>query len=242
MRPASLVSAIPADAALVTLETRQLASAVICGGTPCIGAARNRVINSSTDGVSHSNNLAGTLLTPSEARTAARSGPLEIAANATLRHREQGPFVDYPEVSSDALYEIDVLALHAGPVYFDFHLPPGFVEIQSNAEFGDILELSAEIQADIQFCSPACEYSAANPGLFQVYSTLRGGYHTHVLENFATSSDPTLDVSPLIHSNVIIDPPEFGFIRTKTWNTMNSWGESRWGTSTPERRSLSAIA
>ena len=50
-----------------------------------------------------------------------------------------------------------------------------------------------------------------------MFSSLRGGYHTHQLDNGATTADPNLDVSPLIHNNVVVEPPEFGFIRTKTW-------------------------
>jgi len=169
--------ALPVRGSLITTETRQLASASICvnGSLGCAGATRSSVVNTSTNSTSHSNNFdGGPDPAPSEARTAARTGATEIAANATVRHRNVGPFTNYTEVFGDSLFEIDIVALAAGAVYLDFNLPPGFVEVESNAEMLNFVTMAARIQADIQFCTPACPYDPSNPGLFQMLADLRG--------------------------------------------------------------------
>jgi hypothetical protein len=211
-------STIPVMGSLVTLETRQSTSAVICtDGSPlCAGGTISSVNDTGVDEVVHSNNFDGNLTTPSEARTAARSGPLEIAANASLVNRDRGPFQNYSDVSGDALFEWDVLVLNEGDVSFTFNLPPGFVEIQSNAEWGDIIELTAALQADIQYCSPLCDYSPVNDSLFQSFSRLEGGFHTYELDNNAVSVNPSLDTSSLTHDNVT--QTGGGFFRTYTWD------------------------
>lgn len=164
------------------------------------------------DSATHSNNFNGNLTTPSKARTAAQSGPLEIAASASIRHREAGPFQNYSDVFGDAMFEWDVLVLNEGDVSFTFNLPPGFVEIQSNAEFQSQLDLTAAVQANIQYCSPAGTYSPANNSLFQMFSSLEGNFQTYQLFNGASSVNPGLDTYPLTHQNVVLT--DGGFIRT----------------------------
>jgi hypothetical protein len=212
-----LGSSLPLVGSLLTIESRQQTFAVICkNGFPlCAGGTESQVDQASVDGTAHSNNSDGNLSTPSEARTAARSGPVEIAANASIVHRTERPFEAYSDVFGDSLFEWDVLVLNEGDVYFTFNLPPGFVEIQSNAEFRDMITLTAAIQADIQYCTPACVYSPANPSLFQMAAQLDGGYDTYTLFNNAVSVNPALDTAALTHDNVTSSGA--GFIRTWTW-------------------------
>jgi hypothetical protein len=200
-------TAMPATASLVTTQTRQETFAIICtDGSPlCAGGDRSQVDNVSVDAASHSNNFDGDLTTPSEARTAARSGPMEIAANASIVHRGPGPdpFRNYTDVFGDSLFEWDVLVLNDSDVSFTFRLPPGFVETQSNIEFSSFLDLTAAVQVDIQYCSPACGFSPANDSLFQMFSRLEGNFDTYQLSNGASSVNPGLDTSPLTHQNVV---------------------------------------
>jgi len=206
--------ALPARCALLTLETRQLADAEICVNICSPGSL---VRNSSTNSTAHSNNFnGGPNPAPSEARTAARTGSMEIAANATVRHRNGGPFTNYAKVSGEARFEIDIVAIAAGAVYLDFNLPPGFVEVESNAEIRDFATMAARVVAEIQFCTPACSYDSFNPLLFQMVSYLEGNWVSYSLANNANSADPSLDVSPLQHTNVS-DVFSQNFIRTITW-------------------------
>ncbi len=115
----------------------------------------------------------------------------------------------------DAIYEIDIVALTAGDVFLDFFLPPRFVEFQSNQELRNIVTMTARIQADLQFCTPAC--SRTTDTLFQWFSELEGGYDSYSLSNGALSVNPLLDTSPLVHQNVdVVDT--MGFTRTRTWS------------------------
>ena len=211
-----LGTALPAVGSLFTTETRQATVAVICtdGTFFCINATESREGNSGVNSVVHANNFDSNLTTPSEARTAARSGALEIAANATIRHRNGGPFQNYTDVYGDTIYEWDALVVNEGNVSFTFDLPPGFVEVQSNGELQNLLP-NAEIQADIQFCSPACAYSAGNTSLFQMFSELEANFQTFQLSNGASSVNSALDTSALEHENVVLT--DEGFIRTWTW-------------------------
>jgi len=213
--------ALPARGSLITTETRQFASATICvnGSVGCAGATRSTVTNTSTNSTSHSNNFdGGPDPAASEARTAARTGSTEIAANATVRHRNGSFFTNYTEVLSDALFEIDIVALAAGAVYLDFHLPPGFVEVESNQEMLNFVTMAAGIQADIQFCTPACPYNSSNPGLFQMFADLRGNWLDGPdLLNGATSVEPSLDLTALRHTNVNDVHSQNNFVRTMTW-------------------------
>jgi hypothetical protein len=203
-----------ARGAVIPTETRQHSEAVICIGD-CLGPNENSVVTETIDGVAHANNIDGTLTTPSQARTAGRTSASEIAANATLRHRNGGSFRDYTSVKGRAIYSMNVLALDAGDVFLDFYLPPGFVEIEGNAEFRDFITLSALITANISVCSPEC----SNPlgTLFQLRSELTGGWETHELHNNVFSVDPNLDSSALTHDNVTVVESNGNFIRTKTW-------------------------
>lgn len=216
-----VVSASPVAGSLLTLETRQTTAAVICtDGVAtgfCLGGTQSHVVDARVDGVSHSNNLDGNTTTPSEARTAARSGPAEIAANASIRHGGGGAFENYTQVSGDSLYEWDVLVLNEGDVFFTFTLPPGFVEIRTNAEWRDHLELTAAIQADLQFCAPACSNSASDASLFQMWARMSGTFTDPRFENHVSSTDPTLDASALLHRDVTQSPPGLSFDRTWTW-------------------------
>lgn len=225
-------TAMPAMAFLVTTQTRQTTFADICtdGAVGCAGAVTSFVSDSSSDSTSHSHNFDGDLTTPSEARTAARSGSTTIAANASILHR--GPaaaFRNYTSVSGDALFEWDVLVLNEGDVWFTFNLPPALLETQSNQEFGSFRNLYAGVQADIQYCSPACTYSSLNPVLFQMWSELEGNFETHQLFNNAFSVNPTLDTSPLTHQNVVrtdgVGAPIPLPITTWTWESEAFTGE-----------------
>lgn len=218
-------TAFPAAGALLTTETRQSTSAGICtdGILGCAGGVSSAVTGASVNSTSHSNISDGGPASQSEARTAARSGSLEIAANASLRHRESGPFENYTEVRSDAIYEWDVVVLNPGNVSFTFNLPPGFVEVQSNAEFQNILNLHADVQANIQFCTPACTYSVFNDLLFQMFAELEANFQTYDLRNSAYSANPALDLEALRHDTVVL--ADAGFLRTWTWAYESFTGE-----------------
>ncbi|HEY3392710.1 MAG TPA: hypothetical protein VGK58_08380, partial [Lacipirellulaceae bacterium] len=165
----SLIVAAPARGTVFTTVTRQHSEAVICVGD-CLGANESVVVTETVDGTAHANNFDGNLTSPSEARTAGRTSASEIAANATLRHRNGGPFRDYSSVKGRAIYTIDAVALNSGNVFLDFYLPPGFVEIEANAEFRDFIQLSSLITADISMCAPKCATPLTT--LFQLRSEL----------------------------------------------------------------------
>jgi hypothetical protein len=63
-------------------------------------------------------------------------------------------------------------------------------------------------------CRPDC-ISGQEAALFNLYSLLEGGFYSHQLTNWATSADPNLDLSPLLHSTV--DQTGDGFRLTKIW-------------------------
>jgi len=213
---------VAAQATLISTETRETTIAVICkDGNPfCTNADRSQVDDIQVNGNSSSSNFDGDLNTPSEARAAARSGTSDIAANAVIHHRnltQAGQqFEKYSDVRAQTLFETDVQALTAGDVTLHFVLPAGFVEIQSNAELRDLLEITATIQAVISICRPACSDTGFGDHLFQLDAELQGGFDTFSEFNNASSANPTLDLSPLLDDTVTDDNQ--GFIRTLTWD------------------------
>jgi hypothetical protein len=205
--PAWLVVATCAHGVLLTTETQQRAFATICTAGTC-----QTITADTVNSTAHANNFAGSLTTPSQARTAGRSGASEIAANATIRHRTGRPFQDLTEVRGTAIYSIVATALTDGDVYLDFHLPPGFIEIESNSEARDFVELTAQVTAEL---FPEGPRPGLGIDLFEMTSELKGGWETHQLTSTATSVNPNLDLSPLTHQNVsVVESQE---IRTKTW-------------------------
>jgi polyhydroxybutyrate depolymerase len=165
-----LVVTTSVDGAVISLLNVQFADVeIVVGANPFSPDSVTTV-----SGRAHNSYADGDRFTPSEARMAARSSAQEIAANATIRHRTGGPFQSLTSAEGLSTYDLYGLALNSGPVYLEFFLPPGFVEIESNSEARDNIHLRAFIRAHIELCRPDCESSVPSR-LFEMQSDLQGG-------------------------------------------------------------------
>jgi polyhydroxybutyrate depolymerase len=217
-----VVLATSANGAVIVTSTRQLADVEI----EILGDALHGAIVEAHNGRAHADVIEGDRFTPSESKAAARSSAVEMAANASFRHRTGRPFQRVRRVEAAAHYDLHGLVLGSGPVDLEFFLPPGFIEIESNAEARDSVLLDADIVATIAVCRPDCEASAIET-LFRMESRLAGGWLTHQFTNQASAVNPNLDLAPLKHQNITI--AETGDVRIKTWEHGEFTGNVRLG-------------
>jgi len=146
-----------------------------------------------TDGFVSVFALWGTQSTP-EARTAARSGAHEMAANARIDDKHAFSGTDFSTVLSQANYSImlaaDNLFVHNAVV--DFVLPASYLEVTSNVETSTVV-LETTLLADLRVCfAIACTLSDSR---FHIQANLDASYRS-----FSWSSSPTgapgLDLTP----------------------------------------------
>jgi hypothetical protein len=183
-----LVSAVCARAAMIV--TTQ-------SGISQVEIANIRVVESSdakTDGFVSMFALWGTQSTP-EARTAARSGSHEMAANARIDDKLMFSRTNFSAVLSQASYSITLAAdnLFVHDAVVDFILPPSYLEVTSTAEV-PFIALDTVLLADLRVCfAVACTLSDTR---FHLQANLEASF-----QNFSWAAnaigDPSLDLTPL---------------------------------------------
>lgn len=129
-----------------------------------------------------------------QARTAARSRSIEIAANALIEDRGVS-FQTFDSVISIAGYDIVVPALlTATRARFTFFIPPSYVEVTNFIEFpDDVLEANFVVRINActsaAFCSLADERFSFGASMEASYDSARSG--------FGVDAPPDMDVSGL---------------------------------------------
>lgn len=174
------------------------------------GATQQESSDTAIDGRVSVFAVTGTPTTP-QARTAARSGPTEIAVNALIDDQLLFSVTDFV-AESLATYRLDVMPndFFAQDARVDFALPPAFLEIRTNAEIA-FARLDALIDADLRFClGESCDL--ADESLFRFHAALQGSWREYST-SIEAGGHASLDVSAL-QTPTVTDTG--GFIRTTT--------------------------
>jgi hypothetical protein len=154
--------------------------------------------------------IEGTFTTP-ESRTAARASASEIAVNAKLDDKHLFSGTPWTLTLSQAVYTIraDSSAL-VSRAELDFHLPPAYLEVTSNAEFAQsTLEVTLQAQLAVCFQS-SCGASDAR---FFLQDILEASYQSYQ-HGPNVRGDPSLDLAPLRNPTVTDTGFGQGFYRT----------------------------
>jgi hypothetical protein len=97
----------------------------------------------------------------------------------------------------------------------DFVLPSGFLELRTNVEIGNQSPMFAHMSAEIRVCEDTGCTNVNDRTLFRFASTLQGGYNSTSVSPEAHSSNPALDLGPLLHTDQAIDDSEL--LRRIVW-------------------------
>jgi hypothetical protein len=154
--------------------------------------------------------ISGTQTTP-EARTAARSSPTGIAANARIDDKGRFSRTDWSLVLSQADYDITLAPdnVFVNDAIIDFVLPLSYMEVTSNAETRQAM-LNASFLADLRICfANAC---TSSDSVFHIQANLEASWE-HFSWSVIATGDPQLDLTPL-RNPTITDDGTGGFLRT----------------------------
>lgn len=198
---ALLAATIAAPAAVVTQQS-------VSSHIQSSGVRQAEQSNTATDGAASSQAIWPPSPTTAQGRTAARSRVEEIAANALIL--DTG-FTGLPfdELLSAATYTITV-----DPVFVEqnaslqFYLPPGYMEIESNAEV-PFNEMETVLLAGLRVCYTNSCSSADERFFFQAVATARFTSRSY---SVVANGDASLDLSGLENPVVTFTPD--GFINT----------------------------
>lgn len=200
---------------LMAVYGRSAAIVTTQSGISQVEVANVRVAESSdakTDGFVSVFTIWGSQSTP-EARTAARSGAHEMAANARIDDKMQFSRTDWTTVLSQASYSITLAPdnVFVRDAVVDFVLPPSYLEVTSTAEI-PFNALDTVLLADLRVCfAVACTLSDSH---FHLQANLEQSFDTFNWFVDATG-DPGLDLTPLQNPTITdVGGGRTNFVRT----------------------------